>query len=259
MGSTFLLYADSSGDDGVFKPSSDTSSTSYYAISGIIINILQWQSILEKIIAFRKQLRIKYSFLMRRELKGANFFHLKSTDLFKNTNCNTRKRRMLAYHYIMKSVPTIFRESKVLNLFLDKTKTRIDNNKYFEICWKDFLERYQRFLDKHNSLGIFIPDEGKEKELTRLTRKLRKFNPVPSHYGGSYSFLLKSIIEDPFHRDSKDSYFIQFCDLIVYALYRKEKPKGSFRKYNGERLFDYIEPILLKEATRKDALGIIRP
>jgi len=256
---TYLLYADASGDDGVYIPGSHNSSTSYYAISGVIINIEQWQTVLDKIIHFRKQLRDKHGFLMRKELKGANFFHLKKSELFKNTTCDSRKKRLEVYHFIMQLLPTVLYNAKIINLFLDKTKSDIKSDFYFDICWQNLLERFQRFLYMKNGLGIFIPDEGHEKELIHLTRKLRKFNQVQSHFGGSYSFLLKNIVEDPFHRDSKDSYFIQLCDLVVHALYRKEEPKGSFKKYNGDRLFDYIEPLLLKEATRKDKLGIVRP
>ncbi|MCH7612744.1 MAG: DUF3800 domain-containing protein [Candidatus Marinimicrobia bacterium] len=256
---TYLLYADASGDDGVYIPGSNNSSTSYFAITGIIINIEQWQEVLNRMVGFRKELRDKYGFLMRKELKGANFFHLKNSDFFQNTNCDTRKRRLAAYHFIMQSFLTVLQEVKILNLFLDKTKSSLDPKRYFDICWGNFLERYQIFLDKNNGMGIFIPDEGHEKGLINLTRKLRKYNPVKSHFGGSYSFKLKSIVEDPFHRDSRDSYFIQICDLIVHTLFRKELPSNSFKRYNGHKLFNYIEPLLLKEATRKNDLGIIKP
>lgn len=256
---TYLLYADASGDDGTYILGSHNSSTSYYAISGIIINIEHWQSILDRIVRFRKALRDKYGFLMRKELKGASFFHLKNSELFMNTKCTRRKERLRTYHFIMALLPEVLEKATILNLFLDKKKTSLEPEQYFDICWKYFLERFQTFLNKNDGMGIFIPDEGKEKELIYLTRKLRKYNPVKSHYGGSYSFKIQSIVEDPFHRDSKDSYFIQLCDLIVHALYRREEPKGSFKKYNGDRLFDYIEPLLLKEASGRDPHGIIRP
>lgn len=67
-----------------------------------------------------------------------------------------------------------------------------------------------------------------------------------------------SIIEDIFMRSSHHSYFIQTVDVISHLLYRKEFPKGSLRKYNLESQFDKLEPILLKEASRSDALGIVR-
>lgn len=256
---TYLLYADASGDSGFFNSNNPDSSTSYYAISGIILNIEKWQDTLDKIIGFRKTLRDKYGFLIRRELKGSSFFHLKKSSFFENTTYNSRKKRLSAYHFIMREMMNVLSDVKVINLFLDKTKTSISPDLYFNVCWQNILERYEIFLTKNNGFGIFIPDEGNEKELVRLTRKLRKFNPVTSHFGGSYSFKTKSIVEDPFHRDSKDSYLIQLCDLIVHALYRREEPKGSFKKYNGDRLLNYLEPLFLKEATRKDPFGIIRP
>jgi hypothetical protein len=256
---TYLLYADASGDCGVYTPNNPQSSTSYYAISCVIFNIEQWQETLDRIINFRKTLRVKYGFLIRKELKGASFFHLKNSTFFENTSCDSRKKRLVAYHFIMQELQNVLCDTKVINLFLDKTKTSISHELYFDICWQNILERYETYLKKNNGIGIFIPDEGNEKELVRLTRKLRKFNPVKSHYGGTYSHNIKSVVEDPFHRDSKMSYFIQMCDLIVYALFKREIPSNRFKRYNGHKLFDYIEPLLLKEASKKDFYGIIRP
>lgn len=59
---TYLLYADASVDNGVYIHGSHNSSTSYFAITGIIINIEQWQKVLNRMVAFRKELRDKYGF-----------------------------------------------------------------------------------------------------------------------------------------------------------------------------------------------------
>ncbi len=83
------------------------------------------------------------------------------------------------------------------------------------------------------------------------------YNPVPSHYGGAHNVPTVNIIEDPFFRDSKHSYFIQAVDTITHVLYRKEYPKGSLKKYNVHKYFNLLESILLREASSNDELGVV--
>jgi hypothetical protein len=67
-----------------------------------------------------------------------------------------------------------------------------------------------------------------------------------------------NILEDPFSRSSHHSYFIQTTDVISHLLYRKEYPKGSLKKYNLDKVFELLEPILIKKASKNDPLGIVR-
>jgi hypothetical protein len=92
----------------------------------------------------------------------------------------------------------------------------------------------------------------------RLARKLRVYNPIPSHQGGTYNVPIDHVVEDPFHRDSRNSYFTQMADVVAHLLYRKEYPKGSLRKHGVDQFFLHIESLLLKEAAKKDPLGIVR-
>ncbi len=87
---------------------------------------------------------------------------------------------------------------------------------------------------------------------------MRVYNPVPSHFGGIYQAPTDNILEDPFARNSQHSYFIQAVDCIAHTLYRREFPKGSLKKFGVDKLFDYVEPLLLKEANKSDKDGIVR-
>ncbi len=120
------------------------------------------------------------------------------------------------------------------------------------------IERYNIFLKKMNSFGIVISDDTNEPKLRKLMRKMRVYNPVNSHYSqSSYPATVNQIIEDPFCRNSEHSFFIQIADLISHSLYRKLYPKGSYRKYNIDKIFDSLDSLLLKEATKKNEQGIV--
>jgi hypothetical protein len=95
---------------------------------------------------------------------------------------------------------------------------------------------------------------------------MRVYNPIPSAFGTwldtgqSYKNIpLTRIIEDPFFKDSEQSYFIQLADFCAYALLRRERPVPSKSRYGLDKAFDLLKPILVTEATRKDPDGIIRP
>ena len=87
---------------------------------------------------------------------------------------------------------------------------------------------------------------------------MRVYNPIPSHFTEYYNAPTDNIIEDSFMRNSKNSYFIQTVDAIAHCLYRREKPRSSLKKYGVDTFFNYIEPILLKEASKNDDYGIVR-
>ena len=58
------------------------------------------------------------------------------------------------------------------------------------------------------------------------------------------------ILEDPFFKQSDQSYFIQLSDFCAYALLRQERPVESKTRYGLDQAFNLLEPI---------SEGIIRP
>jgi hypothetical protein len=128
------------------------------------------------------------------------------------------------------------------------------------------LNRINRTMQAWNNHAILISDQGKESDMTRLRRKLGAFNPIPSQKGvwddsgeTHKNIPIERIIEDPFYKDSRHSYFIQLVDCCAYALLRRENPVASKTKYGIDKAFAVLSPILVREATKYDPEGIIRP
>lgn len=71
-----------------------------------------------------------------------------------------------------------------------------------------------------------VADDTDNLKLMALQRKMRNYNPTPSHYSGVYNAPIDSIIEDTFARSSHHSYFLQSVDIIAHTLYHREFPKG---------------------------------
>jgi hypothetical protein len=167
----------------------------------------------------------------------------------------------------MQSLVGVFPTAKTFSVYVDKDAAFQSNYRrenYLTLAWNYLLNRYHRFLEHNcdNAPGVVISDDSASSTIRSLMRKMRVYNPLPSHYDprGFYNAPVRTIIEDPFFRESQHSYFVQIADIISHSLYRKLYVKGSYRRYNLHKFYDYLDPIILKTATSKDPLnmGIVR-
>lgn len=109
-----------------------------------------------------------------------------------------------------------------------------------KLAFQALLSEINRSLQQWNSRAILICDEGGEDIYTRLVRRLQTSSSPP----------INRILEDPFFKQSNQSYFIQLSDFSAYALLRQEHPVESKTKYGLDRAFNLLKPI---------SEGIIRP
>lgn len=132
-------------------------------------------------------------------------------------------------------------------------------------AFERLLNRVNRTMQAWDSRAVLIIDQGKETIYTRLARQMHVFNPIPSRFGvwpegtATRNIPIERIIEDPFFKPSRKSYFIQLVDFCAYALLRRERPLPSKTRYGIHEVFAHLRPILVLEASRFDAEGIIRP
>lgn len=153
----------------------------------------------------------------------------------------------------------------VLNVVVNK-QTKSQDYDVFEKAWQVLIQRFENTISHRNfpgpsnpdERGIIIPDNTDAKKLTRLIRRMRRFNPVPSQLGYGYrNLLLRNTIEDPFMRDSNESYFIQAADLCAFLLYQNYFPKNYVKKTGAHNYFYRLGPILCKVASRENEYGIV--
>lgn len=98
-----------------------------------------------------------------------------------------------------------------------------------EIAWRYALQRLERFgAGVKDNLHV-LPDEGHGDFIRKKIRLMRRFNHVPSAFGGAaLGRNAENIVEDSSDRRSKESFFIQLADLNAYAAYRKVFPGATF-------------------------------
>ena len=236
-----LVYIDDSHDEaiGVF--------------SALVIPIHAWQEVFQQIRSFRKYLKTNDGIYIHTELHAWKFVsgrgHIADCVVTKWRRCE------------------IFKQS--LQLLANTNGIRLFNAVFPTSCdergFERLLNRINRTMQAWDSHAILISDEGKEAAYTRLARKMHVYNPIPSQYGTwqgtkntCKNIPIERIIEDPFFKDSQQSYLIQMADFCAYSLLRREKPLPSKTKYGLDEAFNLLKPILVTEASTRDPEGIIR-
>lgn len=246
----YLMYVDESGDPGISQYSSP-----HYILSGLIINLYNWDVYLDRLKKFRKYIKDKYGLPQSVEIHAAELIRINKLTEYAKISKSDRV-------YILKEycdqIPLIFDSAKILNVCIDKSTYQFEEGIQV-LAWGRLVQAYDAFLkEKAKDKGIIVSDETDGHKVMNKLRKIRVYNPSQSASGGLHDAPVTNIVEDLFQRASHHSFFIQTVDIVSHCLYRQEFPKGSLSKYRMHWQFQKLESVLLKEASKDDKYGIIR-
>jgi len=161
---------------------------------------------------------------------------------------------------------------KVVNVAI--RKSLISNPKYqvLRTALKFLVQRIENDLDPAQdpqAKFMIITDPGRVGKMRATTRTIQRINYIPSKFGPTaYRREIKSLIEDPLPKESKESYFVQFADLISYVvyLYAAFQPPGLplhgrvpafVTSGKVEDWLDRLKPSLNLLASSKDPYGVV--
>ena len=252
----YLICVDESGDPGAKGPSP------HFILSALIIPAVEWQASFERHYQMRHHLQDTYGYSVREELHADALVHPKyHDDGTEARKLKGRRVRMSLYEDVMRLIPKVFPTARTLSVWVDKGEAegslyRQDN--YLTLAWEHLFTCCHDFLvrDCGGAPGLVVADEAAPVTVRTLLRRMRGY--IPSHYDPEkYTW---TIIEDPVFRSSKQSYFVQMADMIAHSLYRKIQEKGSYKQFNLDRFYDYLEPIILKSETSnpRGIAGVVR-
>jgi len=245
----YIAYVDESGDFG-----HNTTVTRYFTLSGIIVADSNWKPFLDRVKTFRKGLKRDFGLTLKADLRAADLWH--NSGDFGKLNLNYADRRR-----IFRKTAEFLRYSQevaILNVSINKGSPQLPSTgKISEIAWTMFLQRFENWLVAKQELGIVVNDEGHEKLARKLSRKMRVYNPIPSHYGGYYQSPLVKIIEGPFSRHSQYSYFVQLADISAYLARLRHNHTLRQAQYEIHKLYKRIKPRYILEASKKDNYGFV--
>lgn len=250
----YLLYVDESGDIGL-----DRSPSRYFVLSGFVVHELRWNDVIESIITFRRSLRILHGLKLREEIHAARFmYHPGSAARIPKHTRLKILRDVLDFQATLSDV-------NIINIVVDKNgKPHLYD--VFENAWTRLIQRFHNTLSHKNfpgpqnadDRGLLISDRTDEPKLRALVRRMRRYNPVPHRGASGYRQIpLTTLVEDPVHRDSLHSYFIQLADVNAYFLMQKLKPSKYISKKGARNYFDRLNPILCRVASSTHPQGVV--
>ena len=108
--------------------------------------------------------------------------------------------------------------------------------------------------------GMVFPDMGEVKKITQTIRKMRRYNPVPNQAqmgAGFRNLVIGNLIEDPFFKDSRHSYFSQAADVAAFLLYQRFAPSTYAKKKGLSGYFQRLRPVLCTVASTTNPDGIV--
>ena len=226
-----------------------------YIFSAICVPCNQWNEAFARLQKWRKHLKDVHGIPTSYELHAQEFVSGRGSA--SQIGTISRHRRAQIFHrgvsitnWLNLSGVTVF---NVCN-------TDDDQFKAFE----RLLNRINRTMKARDSYAHLICDQGKEDQYTKLVRKMRVFNPIPSKFGawadghGTKNITIERIIEDPQFKSSSKSYFIQQADFIAFALLRRENPTSRIKRHGLHKTFDELNECLETACSPNDPKGVIR-
>jgi len=250
----YFLYADESGDVGTCN-----SPGKHFCLSGFVVHELRWHQTLDSIISFRRDLRDRYGLKLREEIHVTEFLHKPGTLARIPKSLRLRiLRECLDFQAALTDI-------SIINVVVDKTGKN-QGRDIFEIAWTTLIQRFHNTLSRKNfpgpqnadDRGLLIVDRTEELKLRGLSRRMRRYNPVPSAFGsGSFAVPISTLVEDAVHRESSHSFFIQLADVNAFFLYQKYAANKYVRRKGARNYFDRLQPVLCTVASRNHAMGIV--
>jgi len=236
-----FIYVDESHDDQL------------YVLTAMALPADRWSQALDKVIQFRRDLKRTDGIYVSTEFHAWKFVSGRGNIADRIV---TKARRCEIFAETLKFMTTL-PDAQLFNAVLPF--------KQADWAFERLINRINKALQNWQTYGILICDEGNEAKFTQLLRRMRRFNPIPSRKGSwgatgqpTKNIPIDRILEDPFFKSSRQSYFLQLVDFAAYALLRRERPLASKSKYGLNKAFANLKPILVLRANPDDPDGIIR-
>lgn len=231
----YFVYIDDSGDTGL-PTGTNPQQTIAYTLSAVLIRDVDWLSTLNEISKFRGFLQKNFGIKHSAELKANYLIHSKGPLAYLKLSDEARMKIYKMALKLQVNMKTVITWAVVID------KVRWAKKGYrlsvMDAAWQNMVERLERFTAEKQEPCMVFPDNGNDKYVRGIFRRMRRFSRPNSMFSGSGMLERNAelIMEDPSFRRSNDSYFIQLADLNAYAAYRHVFPG----KWFGAEYWDYL-------------------
>lgn len=255
-----IAYYDESGDDGYPSYSSEI-----FVLSALYLHYLNWKDTHIHIKEFRQSLKKEYNLPIKTEMHCKSFL-LKWPYRDFNLSKDDRVEIIRLFCELISEL-----NIKIINIAIVKPQIKYPNYDVLDTALKYSVQRIENDMNLRKNPDnrfMIITDPGRVGKMRKTTRKIQRINFIPSIlYHGTYRKEIDSLVEDPMQKDSKESYFIQLCDIVAYIVYLYAITKTRVAKFHNrlmniiseETVLNYMEimkPSLNLAASGKDEYGV---
>lgn len=239
----FISYFDESGDDGFPKYSSPI-----FLLTSIYMSHIKWKENYNKITEGRRQLKDKYEFPVKLEFHTK--YLLTNKNPYRQYGWSDQQRHDIIFD-LFQIIADL--DIKIINVAIIKNNIKKVDYDVLDAALTYNVQRIENDLsrlDEPDTNFLIITDEGRIGKMRKTTRKIQRFNLIPSRlYSGTvYQKSIKLLIEDPLAKESDQSYFLQIVDAVSYITYLY-----SIYKFTNEDWANRLKKVL----TLKDVLALL--
>jgi len=221
-----------------------------YIYTTLGIPMKQWNHIFSRIKAFRQYINKEYGIQLHKELHATKFVNGRGQ--FRKTVGKFQRSEIFKM-----CLQTLANEHKTgIHTF-----SSITNKPERSLEW--VFQRVHNTAESNDYYALTFFDSGNEVSTQKVLRKMRVISHVPSKYGTwdddskTKNVPVSRIVADTMFIDSSKDYMIQTVDFIAYAVKTMFEPSSNAVKYNLKDSYKILEPIILKQATKANDLGIV--
>lgn len=248
----YLMYVDESGDTGLIN-----SPTSRFVLTGLVIHESRWRDFTARVADFRRTMKTVYGLPIRTEIHASEF--IKRPPI---PGMARHIRLAILRNFLDELAKMDF--ISITNVVVKKPEKPPEYD-VFRHAWQALFQRFENTLKNgnfpgkaRNDFGLVLTDATDGRRLTRMVRRMSVFNFVPSQFGtGSRNLPILRVIEDPFPKDSKDSYFIQAADVCAYFVMQRAQPNAFIKRAGAQRYMERLLPVLNKKASTSHSFGVV--
>lgn len=249
-----LIYLDESGDYRWFN-----GCTQHFVLSALVVPDHSFAEAFGRVKQFRRAIKESDGMLLRKEIHAREFVkgkgQLGPTTISKGRRCA-----------IYKDLLTLLNSLAELGVYtINCSIPNAPGQDRYELAVDRVLNRLNRTLQYFDTYGILVFDEGKERLVRKITRRMHVHNPIPSALGawetGEYTknLTIDRIVGDPFFKSSAEDYFLQAVDCIAFGLLKQdEPPTPHVTTYGLNTAFAQLNDLYWRPARPRDPQGVVR-
>jgi hypothetical protein len=226
----YFCYADESGDAGKFDPASAKTGSPYFIYTAIIVRDIQWKQALNILKSFRRRISNDGFLDYDKEFHCAEMIDVHKNMVYASISVPDRWKLIEEFSHTI----GVLTDFQIIAVVLDKKKSKLDSSDYITEIVTKIYQAFNHFLNNKREHGIVFFDRANEQKITTHVRKLLGTGVSDQSSGVEP---IRWVLEDPFYKVSKDSFFVQSADVTAYTFKEQEFPQSSRKKFDADLIF----------------------